>query len=243
MCCVHARFQKKDAMIYANMVLKVNTKLGGTNHHVVEGDLGFLGRDAMIVGIDVTHPSPNSVKLMPSIAGVVANIDDKYSQWPGSIRLQGQYQPDPNSERYRPREMLEEIQDMMKERLELYSRMNSNNLPKKILVYRDGVSESQYEAVLAKEYAGIIKACRELYPANKMPPVSVLVVGKRHHTRFYPTKIEDSDLKGGNARWAKGNPRPGTVVDRGITLAHGFDFFLQSHAALQGAVSDPFAIQ
>lgn len=51
------------------------------------------------------------------------------------------------------------------------------------------------------------------------PKLSIVVCGKRHNTRFYPTRQEDA------AR--DGNPLPGTVVDRGVTLAYEFDFFLQ----------------
>src|SRR6185312_13638739 len=53
-----------------------------------------------------------------------------------------------------------------------------------------------------------------------------IVVGKRHHTRFYPMKQEDTDRKG--------NCKPGLVVERTITHPYLFDFFLQSHSSLQG---------
>ena len=43
--------------------------------------------------------------------------------------------------------------------------------------------------------------------------------GKRHRTRFFPTREEDAD--------DKANPLPGTVVDRGITSVYHFDFYLQ----------------
>ena len=43
--------------------------------------------------------------------------------------------------------------------------------------------------------------------------------GKRHHTRFYPVEEANADHNG--------NPRPGTVVDRGVTAVYHFDFFLQ----------------
>ena len=51
------------------------------------------------------------------------------------------------------------------------------------------------------------------------PKLSIIVCGKRHNTRFYPTQGRDA------AR--DGNPLPGTVVDRGVTPAYDFDFFLQ----------------
>lgn len=56
--------------------------------------------------------------------------------------------------------------------------------------------------------------------------VTVLKVhqGKRHHTRFYPTEEANADRNG--------NPRPGTVVDRGVTAIYNFDFFLQGTSHL-----------
>lgn len=51
------------------------------------------------------------------------------------------------------------------------------------------------------------------------PKLSIVVCGKRHGTRFCPTKQEDAT--------SNGNPLPGTVVDRGVTPAYEFDFFLQ----------------
>ena len=53
-----------------------------------------------------------------------------------------------------------------------------------------------------------------------------LNLGKRHHTRFYPTNSDGADNKG--------NPKAGTVVDRGVTAIYEFDFFLQAHGGLQG---------
>jgi hypothetical protein len=42
----------------------------------------------MLVGMDVTHPGPGAVKGTPSIAAVVGSTDDKYAQFPASLRLQ-----------------------------------------------------------------------------------------------------------------------------------------------------------
>jgi len=56
---------------------------------------------------------------------------------------------------------------------------------------------------------------------------ATIVVGKRHHTRFYPTDNKSMDQR-------TGNPMPGTVVDRGVTSHYLWDFFLQAHKGLQG---------
>lgn len=42
----------------------------------------------MLVGIDVTHPGPGSVKGTPSIAACVASIDLQFAQYPASMEIQ-----------------------------------------------------------------------------------------------------------------------------------------------------------
>jgi len=187
------------------------------NHLIPEKNLKFLAeKTTMVVGIDVTHPAPKSMKGAPSIAGVVASVDQMYGQWPGNVRCQKGRQ-----------EMVQDLDIMMRERLDLWREKNGK-LPEKILIYRDGVSEGQYKIVLNEELSKIRQACN-IYGSDTQPKITIVVVGKRHHTRFYPTKQEDADRKG--------NPKNGTVVDRGITMEKGFDFFLQAHTSLQGTVS------
>jgi hypothetical protein len=124
--------------------------------------------------------------------------------------------------------MVAELGEMITERLELWRKKNGGRLPTKVIVYRDGVSEGQYKLVLEKELPGFVSAFDKLYgKPEKHPKISIIVVGKRHHTRFYPTKREDSDDR-------TGNPKPGTVVDRGVTGEKLFDFFLLAHQGLQG---------
>ena len=73
----------------ANVALKLNTKLGGVNHLLGREATSWLRRKSTIlVGIDVTHPSPKSVKGTPSIVGVVASVDSDFVQFPASLRLQ-----------------------------------------------------------------------------------------------------------------------------------------------------------
>jgi hypothetical protein len=68
------------------------------------------------------------------------------------------------------------------------------------------------------------QACFEL-EANYCPPITFVVVQKRHNTRLFPV---------GRERDRSGNCLPGTVVDKGICHPTQFDFFLNSHAGLQG---------
>lgn len=57
----------------------------------------------------------------------------------------------------------------------------------------------------------------------------MIIVGKRHHTRFYPTITKDIDERDHSF-----NCKNGTVVDRGVTEQRNWDFSLQTHSAIKG---------
>ncbi|GJN38745.1 hypothetical protein PR202_gb27814 [Eleusine coracana subsp. coracana] len=71
--------------------------------------------------------------------------------------------------------------------------------PLRIIFYRDGVSEGQFYQVLLYELDAIRKACASLEP-NYQPPVTFVVVQKRHHTRLFANNHKDrsSTDKSGN---------------------------------------------
>ena len=220
-CVVGSKLAKSQVQYFANVALKINLKLGGINQLVDNARLGLINEDkTMVVGLDVTHPSPGSAPGAPSVAGMVASIDRWLAQWPATLRIQASRQ-----------ERVSELDGMLKSRLNLWKSLGKHqSYPENILVYRDGVSEGQYQMVLDDELPLLRKACSELYPApdtkNGLPHITIVVVGKRHHTRFYPIKVENADNSS--------NPKNGTVVDRGVTEARNWDFFMQAHTALQG---------
>jgi hypothetical protein len=203
-----------------NLALKFNLKLGGSNQLVEPARLGFISEDkTMIVGIDVTHPSPGSNNA-PSVAGMVASVDRWLGQWPAVLSIQKG-----------KKEMVSELDVMLKSRLNLWRKRGKHAaFPENIIIYRDGVSEGQYQTVLDEELPLIRAACKEIYPPpdqkKGLPRLTIAIVGKRHHTRFYPTAVSEADNSS--------NTKAGTVVDRGVTEARNWDFFLQAHAALQG---------
>ena len=222
----------------ANVLHKFNLKLGGINQSMNErddqspGQLSVLRKGStMVVGIDVTHPSPQSeqgANKPPSVAGVVASVDQAFAQFPASIRIQ-----EPGSEK------VLDLKEMFLERLRHWEGRNKS-LPQQVIVYRDGISESQYQEHLNTEVRDIRGAYFEAFERRykRKPKLVFIVVGKRHHTRFYPV-----DEKGAMMAWDKranrvamkdGNPKNGLVVDRSITMERGWDFFLQAHKCLTG---------
>jgi len=212
--------KERNDQYFANVALEVSLKLGGRNQSLDASKLGLISEGkTMVVGVDVTHPSPGSASTAPSVAGIVASVDKWLAQWPADLQVQ---------QRAR-QEMVSGLGGMVTSRLRLWAKVNKA-CPENILIYRDGVSDGQYRVVLKDELPLIRQACQELYPASEtkrgFPRLSIIIVGKRHNTRFYPTKTEDADRSS--------NPQKGTILDRGVTEARNRDFFLQSHTALQG---------
>ena len=58
------------------------------------------------------------------------------------------------------------------------------------------------------------------------PKLTIVICGKRHHMRFFPADAAHAA--------PDGNPRPGTVVDRGTAAIYEYDFYLQAHGGRQG---------
>jgi eukaryotic translation initiation factor 2C len=81
--------------------------------------------------------------------------------------------------------------------------------------------QGQFSIVVEEELPLIRSACRKFDTAQGRynPKLTIVICGKRHHTRFYPTDAANADHNG--------NPKAGTVVDRGVTAIYNFDFFLQ----------------
>lgn len=77
-------------------------------------------------------------------------------------------------------------------------------LPKKIVVYRDGVSDSQLDTVLKYEIPQMQK-CFDTFE-NYQPSMVVVVVQKQISTNFYAVTTEQFT-----------SPPPGTVIDHTVT--------------------------
>lgn len=117
----------------------------------------------------------------------------------------------------------------MKEHLQFYKKKNGR-LPDKILYYRDGVSEGQFDQVMAHERRAMVQACVEVEQGyEKKAKITIVVVQKRHHTRFFPgnTGVGKDDRKNNNVP-------AGTIVDTVITRPNENHFYLVSHQSIQG---------
>lgn len=83
---------KGQGMYFGNVALKLNMKLGGVNHVLDNFSTKWLQeqllKDAMLVGIDVTHGSTGSKAGSPSLAAIVASVDMNFTTYPADLRMQ-----------------------------------------------------------------------------------------------------------------------------------------------------------
>jgi len=121
-------------------------------------------------------------------------------------------------------EIIQDLEDIIYKQL-LKFKDKTKCVPRKIFYFRDGVSERQFSQLLEIELVSIRRACLRLN-INYKPPVTFLVVQRRHHTRMFPVDCQDMDGKCGNVP-------SGTVVDTQITHPTEVDFYLCSHASIQ----------
>ncbi|KJX96923.1 hypothetical protein TI39_contig594g00028 [Zymoseptoria brevis] len=148
--CNRERLSRFDAQSASNIALKFNLRGFGVNHKLGDNDLKAIKAqgtvNTIVLGADVTHPPNNASPGTPSIAAVVGSTDEDFMHFPGSMRLQRSKQED-----------IVELGDMVKERLIDFQRVHGH-LPTRVLFYRDGVSESQYDKVRTYEIPQIQKA-------------------------------------------------------------------------------------
>ena len=179
-----------------------------------QGDCVFQ-RPIMFVGADVTHPAPDQMGLKPSIAAVVASYDPAVSLYNVEVNVQYSKQDNKNVV-----EQIMNLETMMKSLLIKFKEKTEGREPERIVFYRDGVSEGQFQMVVNKEIAAIQRACKKLNDKFQ-PGITYFVAQKRHRTRFYP-----SDDKN---KLRNGNILPGTIIDTDITHPTVSSFYLASH--------------
>ncbi|TFY72934.1 hypothetical protein EVG20_g92 [Dentipellis fragilis] len=238
-CMKSSKCFRAKPQYYANVTLKLNVKLGGINTVPDPRSVSLLAdatNPTIVMGADVIHPAPGS-DGRPSFTALVGNVDSDTAKYIATIKVQTSRQ-----------EIIEDLESMTSYILSMYMQYRqhvekkANPAPKRIIffrgivlfrtgsavspltwVYADGVSEGQFQQVLDKELVLIQKACAAL---KINPKITMIVVGKRHHVRFFPKSSNEGDRSG--------NCPAGTVVDREVVNPVEFDFYLQSHGGLLG---------
>ncbi|EGO01883.1 hypothetical protein SERLA73DRAFT_177463 [Serpula lacrymans var. lacrymans S7.3] len=220
-CLKSSKCFRAKPQYYANVCLKINVKLGGINTIPDQQSASVLTdprNPTIVMGADVIHPAPGS-EGRPSFTALVGNVDSDAAKYVATSCVQKSRQ-----------EIIEDLQKMAVDVLRLYmtyrqraEKKPGNPAPTRLIFFRDGVSEGQFKQVLEEELEALKKACAEL---KIKPLITMIVVAKRHHVRFFPQNPGDADRSG--------NCPAGTVVDQVVAHPTEFDWYLQSHGGLLG---------
>ncbi|KAH6789003.1 Argonaute family protein [Perilla frutescens var. frutescens] len=205
-----------------NVLLKINSKLGGTNSLLAIEHSNRIplitDQPTMILGMDVSHGSPGRSDV-PSIAAVVGS-----RSWP----LISRYRAAVRTQSAKV-EMIESLfkplangQDdgIMRELFVDFFQTSNGRKPTQIVVFRDGVSESQFAQVINIELDQMIKAYQHLGESD-IPKFTLIVAQKNHHTKLFQASAPE-------------NVPCGTVVDTKIVHPRNYDFYMCSQAGLIG---------
>ncbi|XP_029295481.1 piwi-like protein 2 [Cottoperca gobio] len=193
--------QLKLKSVAQKIILQMNCKLGG-ELWTVNVPLKHL----MVVGVDVHH---DTSKLRQSVMGFVASVNSSLTRWYSRVTFQTPTE-----------ELINGFRVCLMAALQKYYEVN-HNLPEKIVVYRDGVSDGQLKMVEQYEIPQLIK-CFEAFPSYE-PKLVFIVVQKRISTTLYSCAAN-----------RVGTPPPGTLLDHTLTHPHWVDFFLMAHHIRQG---------
>ncbi|KAJ1348323.1 hypothetical protein KIN20_003601 [Parelaphostrongylus tenuis] len=204
-CVLIKNVQRPSPAACSNIVLKVNMKLGGINSRIVADNIThkyIIDQPTLVVGTDVARPTQAEERMnIPSVAAIVANIDLLPQSYGANVEVQRKC-----------RESVVYLLDAIRERLISFYR-NTNHKSTRIIVYRDGVAEGQFAEVLREEIQGIRSACMIL-SLDYRPPITYVVVQKRHHARMFCKYTSDMV---GKAR----NIPPGTTMSyRALIWGH-----------------------
>ncbi|KAM6931274.1 piwi-like protein 2 [Xenentodon cancila] len=192
---------QKLRSIAQKILLQVNSKLGGELWTV-----NVPLKNLMVVGVDVHH---DTSKLRQSVMGFVASVNSSLTRWYSRVTFQTPTE-----------ELISGFRVCFLAALQKYYEVN-HNLPEKIVVYRDGVSNSQLKMVEQYEIPQLIK-CFDRFPSYE-PKLVFIIVQKRSSTTLY--------CRGSNSF---GIPPPGTVLDHTLTERDWLDFYLMAHHIRQG---------
>ncbi|EFI28409.1 hypothetical protein CC1G_13943 [Coprinopsis cinerea okayama7 len=174
--------------------------------------------NAPSTGADIGHPGAG-IRNKPSVSGLVFSISQFATEYAAITRIQP------------PRvEAIVDLEEMFRYAMDKF-RKSANGLPHNIIFFRDGVSEGEFATITNTEIRVLQEVIdafhNEISPEKPKPKLTFVAVGKRHHTLLFPPH-------GSNLADRKGNCHPGVAVDSGITQPFLPNFYLQSHAAIQG---------
>eukprot|EP00595_Chromulina_sp_UTEXLB2642_P000881 CAMPEP_0196766250 /NCGR_PEP_ID=MMETSP1095-20130614/21046_1 /TAXON_ID=96789 ORGANISM="Chromulina nebulosa, Strain UTEXLB2642" /NCGR_SAMPLE_ID=MMETSP1095 /ASSEMBLY_ACC=CAM_ASM_000446 /LENGTH=1042 /DNA_ID=CAMNT_0042127139 /DNA_START=35 /DNA_END=3160 /DNA_ORIENTATION=- len=231
-CLKFERVERPPKGYHQNILLKINTKLGGLNHSLASRsntDVGSandfqnprkslpssMNIPTMLIGIDSSGESDSDVNYH----AVVGSMDGCFSKFGAYLGCsQSKTKNDPSTV------LFAAITALVKS----FSDRNGF-IPQQLVIYRDGVSDSEIDNVKLRELQVIKDAM-----VDKDVKITLIVCQKRHNARLFYKHVKPD----GNFYT---NTCPGVCIDRQVTgetivgnIPYYEEFFLNSHAPILG---------
>ena len=207
------RNDKKFDSITSKIFVQIAAKTGS-----VPWVVGPLGRQVpglsfktMVIGVDVFHDTVNKAK---SVLGFVASLVPDFSEYYNTVRIHDKS----------GQEVAGLVGDCFRESIKaFFVKARERFYPDQVVVYRDGVSDSQIQAVKSFEVDAIKQVIASLQGCNTK--LVYVVVNKKTNAKLF------FDTGRGFV-----NPPFGTVVDS-VIVPEEKSFYLIAHVANQGMAS------
>lgn len=167
-------------------------------------------KKAMICGYDTCHDTAQRGR---SYGAFVASLDVSYSCWWSNANAHDRID-----------DISAQLSTNIVEAIKHYKKFNNNELPDKIMLYRDG--EGQLLHVFQTELKNIKAALKSVSPTIKL---TMILVNQRIGVRFYLRYASNESFM---------NPPPET--DQTVTRQKRNDFYLISQSTRQGSITPTY---
>lgn len=207
--------RRQHRSIFRTLIHKLNARLGGTNFTFHEHSLAKMSltcQDLMIIGLDVTHPD-NELSGVSIVGCAYTYSSDLFRHrslvWPQTARV----------------EIIGKMDQLIDRLLKEYYKENKNQLPRQIIIYRDGVSHEEFDKVRDNEVLKVLKVLETISLEKKCqrPELSFIIAQKRHTMRFFQTHQDN----------VVSNPPGGTLIDQDVVMPNGREFYLFANTSPQ----------
>ena len=127
---------------FPRKVIQTLTVMHGQPLFTADVRSGISGvSNPLIIGAHISHPEPGCAEHCPSVAAVVASIDEQLTKFPGSVRLQPTYSSAKRLSKHlkrRTESQILELDVMVTERLLAWKKHHAEGVPS-VVFYRDSI--------------------------------------------------------------------------------------------------------
>ena len=212
--------QKGLMAVCSKVILQINSKRNGDLWRV--GIPPTVPKKTMLVGIDVSREGPST------FLGFASTYDPFFCKYYTQIQ---QLHP--------KQEISSTLASLFVRALQRFLEETKKFLPELIIIYRDGVGETQKKLLFEVELKSMVGGLEQKFPKYE-PKLIFATVNKKIHMRFFAHAGGAGGARGGRRGYGEEqkqglmNPQPGTVVDKGIVDTTKYEFLLMPQFVNEG---------